>query len=64
METKRKSAKVAVSLLVLAGLLLFSLFAVGGSLQPSAPPGPTMKTLEQIEPRIIANTLCGDVVAR
>jgi len=52
METKRKSAKVVVSLLALAGLLVFSLFAVGGSLQPSAPPGPTMKTLDEVEPRI------------
>ena len=52
METKRKSAKVAVSLLALAGLAVFSLFAVGGSLEPSAPPGPTMKTLDEVEPRI------------
>jgi len=52
METKRKSAKVVVSLLALAGLAVFSLFAVGGSLQPSAPPGPTMKTLDEVEPRI------------
>ncbi len=52
MEMKRKSAKVAVSLLVLAGLAVFSLFAVGGSLEPSAPPGPTMKTLDEVEPRI------------
>ena len=52
METKRKSARVAVSLLALAGLLVFSLFAVGGSLEPSAPPGPTMKTLDEVEPRV------------
>ena len=52
METKRKSAKVVVSLLALAGLAVFSLFAVGGSLEPTAPPGPTMKTLDEVEPRI------------
>jgi parallel beta-helix repeat protein len=52
METKRKSAKVAVSLLALVGLAVFSLFAVGGSLEPGAPPGPTMKTLDEVEPRI------------
>jgi len=41
-----------VSLLALAALLAFSLFAVGGSLEPSAPPGPTMKTLDEVEPRV------------
>ena len=41
-----------MSLLALAGLAVFSLFAVGGSLQPTAPPGPTMKTLDEVEPRI------------
>jgi parallel beta-helix repeat protein len=52
METKRKRTKVVVSLLALAGLAAFSLFAVGGSLEPSAPPAPTMKTLDEVEPRI------------
>ena len=54
METKRKSAKVVVSLLALVGLLVFSLFAVGGSLEPGAPPGPTMKTLDEISAQIAA----------
>jgi hypothetical protein len=57
METKRKSAKVAVSLLALATLAVFSLFAVGGSLEPSAPPGPTMKTLDEVEPRVPISSL-------
>ena len=52
METKRKSAQVVVSLLALAGLLLFSTFAIAGSLEPSGPPGPTMKTLNEVEPRV------------
>lgn len=38
--------------LVLAGLVVFGLTAVGGDLEPSAPPGPTMKTLDEVEPRI------------
>ena len=52
METKRKSGKVVMSVLALAGLLVFSLFAIAGSLEPSAPPGPTMKTLDEVEPRV------------
>ncbi|MHC4338528.1 MAG: right-handed parallel beta-helix repeat-containing protein, partial [Planctomycetota bacterium] len=52
METKQKKTKLVAALLALAGLLVFSLFAVGGSLEPSAPPGPTMKTLDEVEPRI------------
>ena len=51
METKQKKRKVVVSVLALVGLAVFALFAVGGSLQPSAPPGPTMKTLDEVEPR-------------
>ena len=50
METKQKKTKVVVSLLVLAALCVFSLFAVAGNLEPSAPPGPTMKTLDEVQP--------------
>ena len=53
METKRKRTEVVLSLLALVGLAVFSLFAVGGSLEPSAPPGPTMKTLEEIYDAVI-----------
>ena len=48
METRRKSAKVVVSVMALAALVVFSLFAVGGNLEPNAPPGPTMHTLDEI----------------
>lgn len=37
METKQKRTKVTVSILALAGLLAFSLWATAGSLEPSAP---------------------------
>jgi hypothetical protein len=52
MEREQKRTKVVVSLLALAGLLAFSLLAVGGTFQPTAPPAPTMKTLDEVEPRI------------
>jgi parallel beta-helix repeat protein len=52
MEAKDKSTKVVVGVLVLAGLVVFSLTAGGGNLEPSVPPGPTMKTLDEVEPRI------------
>jgi parallel beta-helix repeat protein len=47
----------------MAGLAVFSLFAVGGSLEPSAPPGPTMKTLDEVEPRSPVQTLSGSATA-
>jgi len=64
MKTEQNKTKVLLRILVLAALWAFSMFAVAGSLDPSGPPAPTMKTLEQIEPRIIANTLAPDVDAK
>ncbi|MHC4575493.1 MAG: right-handed parallel beta-helix repeat-containing protein [Planctomycetota bacterium] len=52
METKQKRAKVVMSMLALAALCVFSLFSMAGSLEPPAAPGPTMKTLDEVEPRI------------
>jgi parallel beta-helix repeat protein len=52
MQTEQNRAKVVVSALTLAALVVFSLISYAGSLEPSAPPGPTMKTLDEVEPRI------------
>ena len=53
MQTQQQKAKVVTSVSVLAALLMLSLFAIAGDLEPSAPPGPTMKTLDEVEPRIL-----------
>jgi parallel beta-helix repeat protein len=52
MKTKKERTQFVVAALTLAGLTVFSLLAVGGNLEPSAPPAPTMKTLDEVEPRI------------
>lgn len=52
METKKTKTKVVVSMLALGGLMLLFLPAYAGNLEPSEPPGPTMKTLDEVEPRI------------
>ncbi len=52
METKGKRTKVVVSVLALAGLMVCTLSALAGDLEPNAPPGSTMKTLDEVEPRI------------
>ncbi|MHC4310022.1 MAG: right-handed parallel beta-helix repeat-containing protein, partial [Planctomycetota bacterium] len=57
METKQKRTKFALSTLVVAGLAAFSLYTIAGDLEPSGPPGPTMKTLEEVEPRTPIDSL-------
>ena len=51
METKQRR-KVVVSLVVLVGLVALSLVAIAGDLEPDTSPAPTMKTLDEVEPRI------------
>lgn len=50
MKTKQKRRKVVVSVLGLASLVFFSLIGYSGNMEPSAPPGPTMKTLDEVQP--------------
>jgi len=48
MKNKQKRTLLSVSLMVLAALVLFSITAGGGGLEPTSAPGPTMHTLEQL----------------
>ncbi|MHC4742815.1 MAG: right-handed parallel beta-helix repeat-containing protein [Planctomycetota bacterium] len=50
MEATKAKAQVAAGALILAAILGFSLIGIAGSLEPSGPPGPTMKTLDEVEP--------------
>jgi len=52
MERKKNRTKFVVSALALGVLVVFAFNAVGGNLEPASPPGPTMKTLDEVEPRI------------
>lgn len=54
METRKKRTKVLVSVLALAALVVFSLTAGGGKLEPNAPPRPTMHTLEDIYNQVVS----------
>ncbi len=44
--------KKTLTILILAGIGAFALLAVAGDLEPSGPPASTMKTLDEVEPRI------------
>ena len=52
METRKRMTGFVVGVSALAGLTVFSLLVVAGDLEPSAPPAPTMRTLDEVEPRI------------
>jgi parallel beta-helix repeat protein len=50
---KAKRRKLVILVLSLAALVAFPPLAIAaGSLEPSAPPGPVMKSLDEVEPRI------------
>ena len=51
MKTKQKRTKMALSLVIFVGMVVLSLAVTAGSLDPDTGPAPTMKTLEQVEPR-------------
>ncbi len=57
METKQNKSSKIVFLAVIALVCSWAMFSNAGSLNPSAPPGPTMKTLDEVEPRIPVQTL-------
>jgi len=48
METKQKRTKIVVSVLALAGLLVFSLLAIAGNLEPIPPSTSTMQSFDEI----------------
>ena len=48
----KKSRGVGVILLVMAATIIMApALTMAGNLEPTAPPGPTMKTLDEVEPR-------------
>lgn len=53
METKQARTMLA-AMLLLGGMLVYALTATGGSLEPNAPPEPTMKTLQEIYDAVVS----------
>lgn len=56
METKLLKTSAFVSVLIWAFILGMDSLVRAGNLEPSAPPGATMKTLDEVEPRIPIHT--------
>lgn len=58
-----KTTKLLASIVVIVGVLALSSANNAGNLEPSAAPAPTMKTLDEIEPRIPVQSLPSDADA-
>ena len=63
MKPKGKIARIIACLLSSVILMVFAPPGKAGDLEPSGPPAPTMKTLDEVEPRIPIQSLSGSVVA-
>ncbi len=55
-----RKTTLIVSALAIVSLAWLCPMVVAGTLEPSAAPGPTMKTLDEVEPRIPIQSLSGD----
>ena len=60
MNTQQTKTKMTLGVLALAGVVLYSMTTCGGDLEPPASPAPTMKTLDEIEPRTPVQSLPGN----
>ncbi len=60
MKPKVMSRRVVLCMSAMVAVAVFVLCAQGGNLEPSAGPGPTMKRLDEVEPRTAVQSLPGD----
>ncbi|MBN2138748.1 MAG: right-handed parallel beta-helix repeat-containing protein [Sedimentisphaerales bacterium] len=51
MRTRQRTTNLTIGLFAVAAVLIVQLIVNAGGLEPSGPPGPTMKTIDQVEPR-------------